>query len=55
MYACVCKQEFYIGELSPEDADIVPCQEQPSEDFKQQLRDYTQFRLHVERKTYKSF
>jgi hypothetical protein len=40
-----CIQEFYIGELSPEDLDIVPCEERPSEDFMQQLREYTQFRL----------
>jgi hypothetical protein len=33
----------------------VPCKEKPSEDFMQQLREYTRFRMHVERKTYKSF
>lgn len=48
-------KEFYIGELAPEDAELVPCEEKPSSDFIQQLREYTPFRMHVEQKVFKSF
>lgn len=33
----------------------MPCEEKPSGDFIQQLREYTPFRMHVEQQTFKSF
>jgi len=52
----VLLQEFYIGELAPEDAGLVPCEERPSDDFLQQLREYTPFRMPVQApKAFKSF
>ena len=47
--------EFYRGELLPADMHLVPQPEEPpSQDFLQQLREYTAWRLPVER-VYKSF
>ena len=52
-------QEFYIGDLLPQDAAQVPCPEQPSQEFLAQLRAYTTFRVRVDEaiseKVYKSF
>ena len=53
-------QEFYIGNLLPQDAAQVPCPEQPSPEFLAHLRAHTTFRVRVdeadsERKVYKSF
>ena len=48
-------QEFYRGELVPDDFHLVPQPEEPpSADFLQQLREYTAWRMPVER-AYKSF
>ncbi len=52
-------QEFYIGDLMPQDAAQVPQPEQPSPEFLAQLRAYTTFRVKVDESTiekvYKSF
>ena len=52
-------QEFYIGDLLPQDAAQVPHPEQPSPEFLAQLRAYTTFRVSVDesrvQKVYKSF
>lgn len=52
-------QEFYIGDLLPQDATQVPCPEQPSSEFLAQLRAYTTFRVRVDEssleRVYKSF
>ena len=48
-------KEFYIGELHPQERSLVPCNIPPSEDFLQQLREYTSFRMPVAQKVYKSF
>ena len=52
-------QEFYIGNLLPQDAAQVPRPEQPSPEFLAQLRAYTTFRVGVDEssleKVYKSF
>eukprot|EP01026_Neomeris_dumetosa_P017779 TRINITY_DN16897_c0_g1_i3.p1 TRINITY_DN16897_c0_g1~~TRINITY_DN16897_c0_g1_i3.p1 ORF type:complete len:522 (-),score=46.07 TRINITY_DN16897_c0_g1_i3:231-1643(-) len=50
-------KEFYVGELDPLDRDSVPCQQQASEEFMEQLREYTSFRMVVEldEKPWKSF
>ena len=52
-------QEFYIGDLLPQDAAQVPCPEQPSPEFLAQLRAYTTFRVRVDEssldRVYKSF
>ncbi|KAK9814395.1 hypothetical protein WJX72_005174 [[Myrmecia] bisecta] len=49
-------KEFYIGELRPEDRPLVPCAP-PSQDFLQQLRQYTTFRMPVDGhvRAFKSF
>lgn len=52
-------QEFYIGDLLPQEAVQVPQPEQPSPEFLAQLRAYTTFRVRVDEgsdgKVYKSF
>lgn len=50
-------KEFYIGELDPSDRALVQAPEPgPSEEFMQQLREYTTFRMQVQApKVYKSF
>lgn len=48
-------QEFYIGELAPEEVPLVPCSERPSPEFLQQLREFTPWRMAVQSKMYKSF
>lgn len=42
---CSQLQEFYIGELAPEDRLEVPCVETPSPEFLHQLRDFTTWRM----------
>ena len=52
-------QEFYIGDLLPQDVAAVPCPDEPSPEFLVQLRAYTTFRVRLEessmQKVYKSF
>jgi len=48
-------KEFYIGELDPSDRSLVSCEVPPSQDFLQQLREYTGFRMEVAQKVFKSF
>eukprot|EP00884_Botryococcus_braunii_P006095 jgi/Botrbrau1/15487/Bobra.43_2s0107.2 len=51
-------KQFYMGEIDPRDRDSVPCPAKPSEEFLQQLSEYTaSFRMHLseEPKAYKSF
>ena len=48
-------KEFYIGELEPSDRALVPCEVPPSEDFLQQLHEYTSFRMPISQKVFKSF
>lgn len=51
-------KHFYIGEVCEEDRADVPCAEKPSEEFLQQLREYTTFRMDTSTpkiQTFKSF
>ena len=49
-------KEFYIGEMSANELDLVPVPEQPSADFLSQLRSFTAWRIsNQDERTYKSF
>lgn len=51
-------KQFYMGEIKPEDREHVPCHALPSEEFLDQLHEYTipfRSRLTGQAKAFKSF